>query len=295
MEGPIQVIDQGVWSIKGRRKAQEDAFIVHELHDTRDRSILMAGVMDGHLGAAASNFIRDELPVSFSTALNLGDNAPVAQILEKSWDETCDAYRLICTDDDGCVADYDAREGILMANTGSSDAVAGSTATVFALDKQRGILAALNCGDSRGVVIDSKRRLKFRTIDHKPETEIERLTEGKKQGLDYSCPICKVAHWTLEVGPYDYAVARSLEGPFATSKGIVSTADISIVQVEPGMTAVVATDGFWEVIDSEEACLEVSSLRNMGTSAGDAAKVLCSLAYDKASSDNISVVVLYLD
>jgi len=99
----------------------------------------------------------------------------------------------------------------------------------------------------------------------------------------------------LEVGDYDYAVARSLEGPFATSKGIVSASDVSVVQVEPGMTAMVATDGLWEVIDSEEACLIVSSLRKQKTSAGDAAKTLCSLAYDKASSDNVSVVVLYLD
>jgi len=184
---------------------------------------------------------------------------------------------------------------ILMANTGSADAVAGSTATVLALDKQRGLLAALNCGDSRGLAIDSNGILKFRTVDHKPETEIGRLTEGKKQGLDYSIPVCKVAHWVLEVGDYDYAVARSLEGPFATSKGIVSASDVSVVQVEPGMTAMVATDGLWEVIDSEEACLIVSSLRKQKTSAGDAAKTLCALAYDKASSDNVSVVVLYLD
>jgi len=69
--------------------------------------------MDGHLGAAASNYIRDELPVSFSATLNLGDNAPVEEILEKSWQETCDAYRAICVDEDGCVADYDPRDGNL--------------------------------------------------------------------------------------------------------------------------------------------------------------------------------------
>jgi len=62
-----------------------------------------------------------------------------------------------------------------MANTGSADAVAGSTATVFALDKQRGLLAARDCGDSRGLAIDSNGILKFRTVDHKPETEIGRL------------------------------------------------------------------------------------------------------------------------
>ena len=295
LEAPIQVIDQGAWSIKGRRKAQEDAFILHEVHDTKDRSILLAGVFDGHLGAAASSFARDDLPGTFSASLNLGDGAPVQSLLEISWNQCCDSYRASCLSEDDCVAEYDPKEGILMAYTGSQDAVAGTTATVFALDKQTSHLAALNCGDSRGLVMDSNGQLVFQTIDHKPESEIERLTAGAEQGLGYSIPKCRVARWTLEVGDYDYAVARSLEGSFATSKGIVSLADVSVLQAESGMTALVATDGLWEVIDSAEACRIVSRLKSQKASASDAAKALCSLAYEKATTDNVSVVVIYLD
>lgn len=295
LEGPIQVSDQGAWSITGRRKAQEDAFLLHEVHDTRDRSILLAGVLDGHLGAAASKFVQGDLPVTFSTALNLGDDAPVKELLERSWNQVCDSYRSACIAGDECVADYDPKEGTLMAYTGGQDAVAGTTASLFAVGKQTGHLVALNCGDSRGIVIDSNGRMKFQTTDHRPETEIDRLKMGKEQGLDYSIPQCKIGRWTLEVGEYDYAVARSLEGPFATSKGLTSEADCIQLQAEPGMTVVVASDGLWEKIDSDEACKIVHSLKRERTSAGDVAKALCSRAYKKGSSDNVSVVVLYLD
>jgi serine/threonine protein phosphatase PrpC len=295
LEGPIHVTDQGAWSIKGRRKTQEDAFLLHELHDTKDRSILLAGVLDGHLGSAASDFVRDELPVSLSTALNVNDGANVENLVEDSWNDCCDNYRAACLSEDVCVALYDVREGILMANTGSKNAVAGTTATVFALDKKKGYIAALNCGDSRGVVFDVNGIVRFSTKDHKPETEIDRLSAGRKLGFDYSMPKCLVARWSLEVGEYDYAVGRSLEGTFATSRGIVSKADVSLVQAKCGMSAIVATDGLWDVVDIEEASRIASSMRVQGKSASDVAKRLASLAYTKGSADNISVVVLYID
>lgn len=50
-----RVVDQGAWSIKGRRKTQEDAFVLNELHfdnnsqeeEEEERNILFAGVFDG--------------------------------------------------------------------------------------------------------------------------------------------------------------------------------------------------------------------------------------------------------
>ena len=299
LEGPAQVSDQGAWSIKGRRQAQEDAVLLHEVHDTRDRSILLAGVLDGHLGAAASHFVREELPLAFSTALHLGSaetgKLPVREWLETAWNQVSESYRSACTAGEECAAEYDPREGTLLAYTGGRDAVAGSTANLWALDQRTGHLVALNCGDSRGMVLDGQGQLRFQTLDHTPETEVERLARGQAQGLAYSIPQCRMGRWTLEVGEYDYAVARSLEGPFATSKGLTSEADVTVLQAEPGMTVVVATDGFWEVIDSNEACKMVYTLKCGRTSAGDVAKALCSRAYEKGSSDNVSVVVLYLD
>jgi serine/threonine protein phosphatase PrpC len=298
-------VDQGAWSIKGRRQAQEDAFILHEVLNTKDRSIILAGVFDGHLGSAAADFCRDDLPVAFAAAMNVGingDSTPmelqsiakeeinVQASLELAWNQCCDSYRSSCQSTaTECVAEYDAKEGILMANTGSQTAVAGTTATVFALDQTTNQLAVLNCGDSRGIVLDGDGRLLYQSVDHKPESEMERLTELGNP------PRCAVSRWTVEVGQYDYAVARSLEGPLATSRGIISDANVTVVAVQTGMTVVVATDGVWDVMDTAEVQQKVTKWRMINKSASDIARALCSLAYEKGSSDNMSVVVLCLE
>ena len=296
-EGPIQVSDQGAWSSLGRRKAQEDAFILHEVHDTKERSVLLAGVMDGHLGRAASNFVQDELPNTFSELLlNSEASTPCEEILESAWERTCLTYQNSCISGDECVADYDPREGLLMANTGSVDAIAGTTSTIIALDQQTSHLAFLNCGDSRGLVVRPDGTVEFETADHTPESEAERLMAGQQQGLDYSTPKCTISKWTVSVGEYEYAVARSLEGPLATAKGIVATPDVRVIQATPDTIALVATDGLWEVLGSQQVARIVTKLKQQQSmSAGDVAKTLCSMAIEKGSADNVSAVVVYLE
>jgi serine/threonine protein phosphatase PrpC len=305
----IQKVDQGAWSLKGSRQAQEDTFILHEVLDTKDRSVLLAGVFDGHLGSAASEFCRDDLPVAFAAAMNVGGGTDdgennsienesidtsmtptIPLFLELAWNECCESYRSYCKISDvECVAEYDPREGILQANTGSQTAVAGTTAMIFAFDKQTNQLAALNCGDCRGIVINANGELIFQTIDHTPESEIERLSEMGNM------PQCDIARWTITVNNYDYAVSRSLGGYLATSKGIISDADITSLLAEPGMTILTATDGLWDTIDTLEVIQVITKLRKLKSSASDIAKALCSLAYEKGSSDNISAVALCLE
>ena len=106
----------------------------------------------------------------------------------------------------------------------------------------------------------------------------------------------------MKVGDYQYALSRSLEGTFATSKGIVSDPDISIVNLkemlaerEFGCVLILATDGLFEVIDNEEAGRDVLKWREAGLSAEAVAKRLCLEAVDKGSPDNVSAVILYLD
>ena len=291
----FEVGDQGAWSSRGRRKTQEDAFIINEVHDSKQRSVLLAGVMDGHLGRAASLFVREELPKAFSEELLQANGATIDKILKETWEQTCQSYHNGCISGEECVADYDPREGMLMANTGSVDAIAGTTACLLALDKQTSDLALLNCGDSRGVVVHSNGKVHFQTTDHTPEYDAERLVQGRQQGLEYSEPRCTVNKWAVPVGDYVYAVARSLEGPFATSKGIVWMPDVTVFQAEPGSTVVIATDGLWEVMDSEQVSQILTKLRYTDSmSASDSAKTLCSLALEKGTSDNVSAVVVYL-
>lgn len=219
---------------------------------------------------------------------NGDEEPPDARLaLEAAWETACDTYRHGCLDED-CVAEYDPFEGILKANTGSSDLVAGTTASLVAI--QDGTMTVLNCGDSRSVLFGTDGKVRFATQDHSPYADMERLNSDPA----YSTPKCSLSRWYLSVGDYQYAVARSLEGPFATSKGVVSDPDITSLPLTGESILVNASDGLFEVMDNEEVGKNVVQFRAQGNSAGDAAKKLCSLAVEKGTSDNVSVIVVYL-
>ena len=242
----------------------------------------------------------------------------ISEALKSAWDITCDTYRDGCSLYGECVADYDPREGILLASTGSKDLVAGTTAAVAVLSTSpdgTDELSILNCGDSRVLVVgklietstDNNFRkasvVHFATRDHSPgdELEAERLRKGKRAGLDYSQPQCSVSTWRIKVGDYQYAISRSLEGEFATSKGIVSDADVTTLSLSDMLAErkagilIIASDGLFEVLDNEQVGREALKMRESGMNAEDTAKNLCGMALEKSTSDNVSTVVIHLE
>jgi serine/threonine protein phosphatase PrpC len=289
ISSPVRIADEGAWSSLGRRRANEDFFVLHDIH--LDRDMLIAGVFDGHGGKAAAQSASQLMPSLFTEHMTKGAITS-RQALDLAWQNTCDSYRNACDEMGECVAEYDAQDGVLLASTGSEDLIAGTTASVVALNENE--LTVLNCGDSRTLLIDTDGEVVFETIDHSPETEAGRLKRGKEHGLDYSLPECSLSKWWLQCGDMQYAVARSLEGPFATSKGIVSTPDVTSLRPIPGVV-LIASDGLWEVSGNEEVAKEVTRLRRQGMDAGDAAKQLCSKAVQSGSTDNVSVVLIYLE
>lgn len=168
-------------------------------------------------------------------------------------------------------------------------------------------LTILNCGDSRTMVVGEPvdgdgSVVVFETRDHSPDDtiEIERLSRGKELGLDYSIPECSMSGSYLRVGDFQYALCRSLEGTYVTSKGIVSDPDITNINLKTALAGrqynslVLACDGLFEVMSSEEVGREVVLMRKAGYKADEVAKNLCGQALKKGSYDNISVIVLHL-
>jgi serine/threonine protein phosphatase PrpC len=154
--------------------------VLHEIHNNQDRSVIIAGVLDGHGGPAASSMVAETLPTLLSNHLLLNNDIAVQGALEQSWETVCKTYRSKCSDEQECLAEYDPREGVLMANTASVDLVPGTTASIFALDEKSGKLIVLNCGDSRSLVITKAGKVLFATKDHKPQEEEERLSKGRE-------------------------------------------------------------------------------------------------------------------
>lgn len=304
----VRVSSHGAWSTTGKRKSNEDRFVLQEINDG-DLPVLVAAVFDGHGGDAASKTASQILPSVLSTQLS--GNSDLLETLESAWDVTCDSYRDGCSIYGECVADYDRIEGILYAGTGSKDLVAGTTAAIgiISLDPDKDELVVLNCGDSRTLIVgepknpSSNNLVHFVTKDHSPScaSEGKRLRAGIEAGLNYSLPQCSINRFWLKVGDYRYAVSRSLEGTFATSKGITSEADLTRISLSKMMSErtdgmmIIASDGIFEVLDTELVAKEALKMRKDGLAAKDTAKYICGLALDNNTSDNVSVVVVYFD
>ena len=101
--------------------------VLHEIKNDQIGDVLLAGVFDGHAGTAASKTARSLLPSLFTsellTAQSGAGESVIREALEKAWETTCDTYRSGCDEMGECVAGYDPREGILFAETGSTDLV----------------------------------------------------------------------------------------------------------------------------------------------------------------------------
>ena len=115
---------------------------------------MILGVMDGHGGTAASTKVSNELPSLISNKIVVSRQS-LDDALLNAWDDICQAYQRQCLDDELCVAEYDPREGVLMADTGSEGLSAGTTTSIMAVDETNGQLVTLNCGDSRSMVVNS--------------------------------------------------------------------------------------------------------------------------------------------
>jgi Serine/threonine protein phosphatase len=249
------------------------------------------------------------LPSLLSSEIRSNQNVPLKSALDTSWDLVCDTYRTSCMTDgvNDCVAQYDAKEGILYAGMGSSDLFAGSTATISATAiSNKGTVAGmtvLNCGDSRTLIVgeplDGKGTyVYFCTQDHVPSCpeEAARLRANPK----FSDPECSMNKFWLTVGDYRYAVSRSLEGPLATSKGIISESELTDVNISKLMKSrsqtmiIQASDGLFEVLGNEEVARDVIAMRKGGLTAQECAKALCKLAIRKGTTDNVTVLVVFL-
>jgi serine/threonine protein phosphatase PrpC len=53
----LSIVAHGAWSSLGKRKTQEDGFILHEVNTNYGTKVLLSGVFDGHGGNAASTMI----------------------------------------------------------------------------------------------------------------------------------------------------------------------------------------------------------------------------------------------
>jgi len=241
-------------AFKGQRSYMEDDFFI-----SKDGSF--SGVYDGHGGAAVSKYLRQNLNAQFLTALPDEDTTKLSD--EVVAEALTQAFRVV---DDAVLK---VRHWSYM----------GSTAVAVVIHAQgqgegqpaKRTLISANVGDSRAVLSRRGKAMDL-TEDHKPNkpSELERVKAlggtVRWYGLleQDGAPMEGMGVYRING---NLAVARAFgdrsERPFVSSE-----VEVKMVPVEDGDEFVIlATDGLWDVMTSEDAVAFVHSVMSASVGA----------------------------
>lgn len=237
--------DASEW--QGRRPAMEDRHVIKEIR-LNDRTAILAAVLDGHGGSGSAEAVAAALRSEFGPRQAMNVEAL------KGW-----------------LLDVDLR---LRTDGHNNDGT-----TLVAALLRRNDVVFVNVGDSRAVMFGPDGAVIYETTDHKPTHPVE-TARIKAAG---SVVIDKRLNGML-------AVSRAL-GDHAGKPRHPDPADalswlpdiLSVPTVE-GAHVVLASDGLWDVVSSEEAAAAVV--------AGAGAFDLVRMAAERGSSDNVTVLLL---
>ncbi|KAM0959655.1 hypothetical protein ACFX13_025403 [Malus domestica] len=317
----------GSVSICGRRPEMEDAFaavprfinipikmlVGSQVYNGMSQSLThltshFFGIYDGHGGPQVANYCSERLHLALAEELggikdDSGDGIMV-ETQQVQWEKAfTNCFQRVDDEIGGKVS-----RGIIESNADASEAsfepvapeTVGSTAVVALVSSSHIIVA--NCGDSRAVLCRGKQAMPL-SVDHKPnrEDEYERIEASGGKVIQWN------GHRVFGV----LAMSRSI-GDRYLKPWIIPEPEVTVVpRARDDECLILASDGLWDVITNEEAC-EVARRRillwhkkngvtpvaergkGVDPAAGEAAAYLSTLALQKGSKDNISVVVVDL-
>ncbi|KAM1359478.1 hypothetical protein ACFX11_046463 [Malus domestica] len=316
----------GYVSICGRRPEMEDAFaavprcinipikmLVGQVYNGMSQSLThltshFFGIYDGHGGPQVANFCSERLHLALAEELGVikddsGDGI-TGETQQLHWEKAfTNCFQRVDDEIGGKVS-----RGIIESNADASEVsfepiapeTVGSTAVVALVSSSHIIVA--NCGDSRAVLCRGKQAIPL-SVDHKPnrEDEYERIEASGGKVIQWN------GHRVFGV----LAMSRSI-GDRYLKPWIIPEPEVMVVpRARDDECLILASDGLWDVMTNEEACdvarkrillwhkkNGATPLAERGTgvdpAAGEAAAYLVTLALQKGSKDNISVVVVDL-
>lgn len=249
-------ISYGIAEMQGLRSTMEDA---HCIEITEDYAFF--GLFDGHGGRDVADFAADMLYINCDFILQKTDD-DIIKALERGF---------VKTHEDLDEAEFDSMRQ-------------GSTAVVaFMRDGQ---LYVASTGDSRAELCSNGEAVAL-TDDHKPNR-----TDEKKRIEDLGGKIIFYGVWRVNGM---LAVSRALGDKSLAPYVIPHPEIIQRTLLPQDEFVIIACDGVWDVLSNQEAVNIVKeSLKNKSNSLDIAAAVLRDAAYNKGSSDNISVMIVNL-
>lgn len=243
----------GYASSRGKRSSMED-FFETDTFGVDGQIVGLFGVFDGHGGAEAAEYVQQNLFRNLKTHPKFISDTKLA---------IADAYQQ--TDSEFLkVENNEHRE-------------AGSTALSAALVGNHLLVA--NVGDSRAVLCRSGKAVAL-SRDHKPNQSDERKRIEDAGGFVIWAGTWRVAGVL--------AVSRAF-GDRLLKQYVVAVPEIQEEIINDGVEFfIMASDGLWDVVSSQEAVAMIRSIENPE----HAAKRLTEEAFRKGSVDNVTCIVV---
>jgi protein phosphatase 1L len=246
----------GVHSIQGRRAHMEDTYQA-AVDIGGDAKRAFYGVFDGHGGQHASEYTAEHLH---------------RIILQQKYDESPGA---------ALRAGFKQLDAEWLQLADRNDWDDGTTAIAVLIHRRT--LYVSNVGDSRAVLCSAGRAIAM-SSDHKPAREDEKKRIERLGGR-----IIHYGTWRVEGV---LAVTRAI-GDRKLKTFVTATPEIHERHIQrDDEFLVLATDGVWDVLSSQDSCDIVKSVLSAGGSPADAARKLTNAAYERGSMDNITSLVV---
>jgi len=278
----------------GSKKTNQDAYI--STAECGNANTSFFAVFDGHgaCGHLVSAYVRKELP-------KLLDDKMLKGCATDGGAAQCEAVKKMLT------KGFETVNATLHADKGIDSSLSGTTAVaglVFGPPGQRQIITA-NAGDSRAVLAYEEggvMKVTDLSDDQKPDREDERKRVqsfgGRVEPLidEVGEPIGPARVWLPNMMLPGLAMSRSIGDDIAATVGVHATPEVSVVPLtDKHKFMIVASDGVWEFLTSEDA---VGIVVNCNGNAEKAAAELCARSYrewraEEEVVDDITAVVVY--
>lgn len=304
------VLRYGVGAEQGPRESMED---VTQVVEHGRCGFLYATVLDGHAGIAAAEYLRDRLYGILSDTLDENSLGLECSVNERQEGLCCPVELHSVMAD--CYTRADAELLRWLAQQPEEGRSAGCTATTALVRPDRVIVA--NVGDSRAVLSRAGAAVDLST-EHRvygrgPAVASETARVQAAGGWVDDGRVCGVLAVSRAFGDADFKgeglaalLARGVEeemwtkefaaGAHFSADPVVAKPDVLELPLKAGQDEfiVVATDGLWDVLSSQEAVdLARADLRR-GRHPSEVAARLAGVAVKRYTADNAAVVVVDL-
>ena len=280
----------------------EDA---HCVVDNAAPGVHAFATFDGHRGAEVAIFAAEHLPSTLPELLRSGGAGSALRasfhLLDTLLTEARMRYELLCHSPYGVKvsSSVDGPARIremedLASAAGWYPGLSGSTALVALVDVPRQQLVVANAGDSRAVLCREGRAVALST-DHKPScvSERRRIEAAGSSVMDgyVSTPHSFGGRLAVSRGLGDREHKLSRLPP--QMQAITAEPELCELALQPEVDEFVllACDGVWDVLTSDEAVACVRRRLAEGATLTDSAEALVREAFDLGSTDNMTALL----